>query len=84
MYYGLTATALETSRPRISVALNDLAPGMMLRSNIETKEGTLILAAGHQLSEMTLEKIQNFERVSGIREPIFVEAPEPAALQPGG
>jgi hypothetical protein len=59
----------------------DLAPGMVLRSSIETKEGTLILSAGHHLSEMTLEKIQNFDRLSGLKEPIFVEAPEPSVLQ---
>jgi len=75
-YYGITAAARETGRPSISVEFRNLAPGMVLRSNIETKDGTLILAAGHPLSEMTLEKIQNFERISGIKEPIFVEAPE--------
>jgi response regulator RpfG family c-di-GMP phosphodiesterase len=78
-YYGIIAAARETGRSSISVALPDLAPGMVLHSNIETKDGVLILSAGHQLSEMTLEKIQNFDRVSGVKEPIFVEAPEPAA-----
>ena len=75
-YYGITAAARETGRPSISVEFRNLAPGMVLRSNVETKDGTLILAAGHPLSQMTLEKIQNFERISGIKEPIFVEAPE--------
>jgi hypothetical protein len=64
------------------VEFQNLAPGMVLRSNIETKDGTLILSAGHALSEMTLEKIQNFERISGIKEPIFVEAPEEIGLSP--
>jgi response regulator RpfG family c-di-GMP phosphodiesterase len=76
-YYGIIAATRETGRSSISVALPDLAPGMVLHSNIETKDGVLILSAGHQLSEMTLEKIRNFDRVSGIKEPIFVEAPEP-------
>lgn len=83
-YYGITAAARENARPSISVALLDLAPGMVLRSNIATKDGTLILSAGHQLSEMTLEKIQNFDRITGLKTPIFAEAPEPAALQPTG
>ena len=74
-YYGITTTERETARPSISVALLDLTPGMVLRSNIETQEGTLILSSGHQLNEMTLEKIQNFNRLSGVKEPIFVEAP---------
>jgi len=49
---------------------------MVLRSNIETKKGTLILCAGHHLTEMTLEKIKNFALISGLKEPLFVEAPE--------
>jgi len=81
-YYGITAAARETARPTISVEFSNLAPGMVLRSNIETKDGTLILAAGHALSDMTVEKILNFERISGIKEPIFVEAPEAAGLPP--
>ena len=60
-------------------AISWLAPGMVLRSNIETKDGLLILCAGHHISEMTLEKIRNFESVYGIKEPLFVEAPESAA-----
>ena len=75
-YYGITAKSRESAHSSISVEFSNLSPGMVLRSNIETKDGTLILSAGHALSEMTLEKIQNFERISGIKEPIFVEAPE--------
>lgn len=78
MYYGIASATPESERPCISVALADLAPGMVLHSNIETKDGVLILSAGHQLNEMTVEKIQNFNRVSGIKEPVFVKAPEPA------
>jgi response regulator RpfG family c-di-GMP phosphodiesterase len=74
-FYGLAAAARE-ARPSISVNLNDLAPGMVLQSEILTKDGLLIITAGHHITEMTLEKIKNFGRLSGIKEPIFVEAPE--------
>ncbi len=79
-YYGVTAAGDDTPHPSISVDILDLAPGMVLRSNIETCDGMLILSTGHQLTEMTLEKIQNFNRLSGIKQPIFVEAPEPAVI----
>jgi response regulator RpfG family c-di-GMP phosphodiesterase len=78
-YYGLAHAARDTARPSISISIRDLAPGMVLHSNIETKDGTLILCSGHHLTEMTLEKINNFALVSGIKEPLFVEGPEPAA-----
>jgi hypothetical protein len=81
-YYGIAAATRETGRSSISVEFRNLAPGMVLRSNIETKDGTLILKAGNALSEMILEKIQNFERISGIKEPIFVEAPDTMETSP--
>ncbi len=68
------AAVSDPSRPSVSVSPKDLKVGMVLRSNVETKDGILILSAGHRLNEMTLEKIQNFEHVSGVNEPIFVEA----------
>jgi len=75
-YYGVSS-ASETKPASISINVFDLAPGMVLRSDITTKEGTLILSAGHQLSGITLQKIRNFDRLAGIKEPIFVEAPQP-------
>lgn len=78
-YYGLAAASRD-ERHTISIALADLAPGMVLRSNVETRDGTLILSSGHQLTEMTLEKIKNFDLISGIREPLLVEAPAPVGV----
>jgi hypothetical protein len=83
-YYGVEVAKRDNAESSISIAIADLAPGMELHSNIETKEGILILSAGHHLSEMTLEKIRNFDLLSGIKEPIFVVAPESAALQSSG
>jgi hypothetical protein len=33
---------------------------------------------------MTLEKIRNFDRVSGLKEPLFVEGPELTPAPPAG
>jgi response regulator RpfG family c-di-GMP phosphodiesterase len=83
-YYGVGKAASDAARPSISISVNELVPGMVLRSNIESRDGTLILPAGHHITEMTLEKIKNFDRVSGIKEPLFVEGPEPTASEPAG
>jgi response regulator RpfG family c-di-GMP phosphodiesterase len=69
---GSAAVAFKHGARSISVSVKDLAPGMILHSNIITKDGVMIIAAGHEINEMTLEKIQNFESLSGIRGPIFV------------
>ena len=41
--------------------------------NLLTKNGTRVLSSGHQISPMSLQKIQNSDPLSGIQEPIFVE-----------
>jgi response regulator RpfG family c-di-GMP phosphodiesterase len=80
-YYGMAVASRDGERPTISISLLDLARGMVLRSNVETKEGTLILCAGHQLTDMTLEKIKNFALISGIKEPLLVESPGAAPAE---
>jgi response regulator RpfG family c-di-GMP phosphodiesterase len=63
----------ETARPMISVTVKDLAVDMLLCSDVLTRRGTLVLSSGHHLNQASLEKIQNFDQMSGIQEPIFVE-----------
>ncbi len=75
-FYGMGATARAAAGPSLSISICDLSPGMVLHANVETKEGTVILYAGHYLTEMTLEKIKNFDRIAGLKEPLLVEAPE--------
>jgi response regulator RpfG family c-di-GMP phosphodiesterase len=70
---------IKAAKVSAKVAAKDLVEGMLLRSNVETKDGVLILRAGHQITGMTLEKIQNFASVFGIKEPIMVESVETPA-----
>lgn len=65
-----TGDGLET----VLIGVNDLTVGMILHTDILTKDGMLILSAGHHISPMVLEKIQNFNLISGIQEPIYVKA----------
>jgi response regulator RpfG family c-di-GMP phosphodiesterase len=73
-YYGAGKTIRDAGRSSISISVNNLVSGMVLHSNIETRDGTPILRAGHHITDMTLEKIKNFESVYGIKEPLFIEA----------
>jgi response regulator RpfG family c-di-GMP phosphodiesterase len=66
-------TEPDTTKPNVAVAVGDLTVGMVLYSDLRTKDGTMVLASGHQISQMSLNKIQNFDQLSGIQEPIFVE-----------
>jgi response regulator RpfG family c-di-GMP phosphodiesterase len=67
------AESQTASAAQIVVTMSDLAVGMVLASDVVTKDGTLVLAAGHAITEMSLEKLQNFDQVSGIKTPICVQ-----------
>ena len=62
----------ETSTQEIR--MKELRIGQVLRSNIETRGGMMIAAAGTIVSQMVMEKLRNFDALSGIREPIRVAA----------
>ena len=72
--HGKTVAKAETQS--VAVTVKDLNAGMVLYSNVLTKDGVLIITAGHEINEMTLQKIHNFESASGIREPIYVINPQ--------
>ena len=52
--------------------VRDLRAGLHVLSDIETNDGALLLPADNVLSASILEKIKNFHRLGGIREPIIV------------
>ena len=70
--FGLIGGKLESSLQTIYIEANNLAVGMLLSSDVYTNDGTLILSAGHNISQMILVRIRNFRLLYGIREPIFV------------
>jgi response regulator RpfG family c-di-GMP phosphodiesterase len=74
--HGMTPEMAHATRPVVSLTMMELRTGMLLRSNIESSDGTLLLAAGRTINAMGLQRITNFSHIFGIREPIFVEAVE--------
>lgn len=57
-----------------SITLKELRIGQTLTSNVETNDGVLIVCARTKVSQMTLEKLRNFDQIQGIRQPIHVES----------
>ena len=53
--------------------IRDLRVGAVLAQDVETSEGMLIVPQGTKLSPILLEKLRNFARSTGLREPVFVE-----------
>jgi response regulator RpfG family c-di-GMP phosphodiesterase len=59
--------------PRVAhIAAKHLRVGHYLHSAIETKDGLLLLNPGQTITPATLEKINNFMLLVGIKEPIMV------------
>jgi hypothetical protein len=56
----------------VPTTVNDLRPGQLLVSNIETSDGVLVLRDGQVISPKLIHKLRNFAFTSGIREPFYV------------
>jgi len=56
-----------------AVSLKELTIGDVLSSNVQTSDGVLIVCAGTRVTQMTLEKLRNFNQIQGIREPLHVQ-----------
>jgi hypothetical protein len=71
VYLPQATSAKSSGRP---VGFKDLQPGHILISDVETSDGMMIVTAGNKISPLLLQKLRNFAAVSGIKEPIYVEA----------
>jgi len=65
--------AKSVERTVCSVAARDLKVGQILLSDVLMGNGALLIKAGNWISETLLERVKNFAKLHGIREPIQVE-----------
>ena len=64
----------EEARP---IPLASLREGHMLAQGIFTADGLLVVPEGTVLRASHMEKMRNFQRISGLSEPIWVIGPDP-------
>lgn len=55
------------------ITSSQLFLGQTLLSNVETREGVLLLTAGSVITEALLERLRNYAKFVGIKEPIRVD-----------
>lgn len=60
----------------LAVKVNDLCPGHVLHSVIETVDGQLLYFVGQVLSQANLERVKNYDKLRKIKEPIYVKNPD--------
>ena len=59
------------------LSAQQLLPGMILEDDVNTEEGSLtVISKGTTLTVTLVERVRNFSRTRGIREPIQVRAPQ--------
>jgi FixJ family two-component response regulator len=57
------------------VAIEELEPGDQLSAAVTRHDGTVLVAAGTELSYLLIERIRNFSTAVGVKEPITVLRP---------
>ncbi len=68
-----TARAKNTAAIIKSLPIAKLRAGQILRSDIKTIEGQLLVAAGNTITAAMLERLSNFLRITSLDEPVQVE-----------
>jgi len=69
--------ARPTPTPALQINLHELRIGHVLLAGIDTVDGLLVVPEGTVIGLAHLQKLRNFARLSGIREPLLVRG-EPA------
>jgi response regulator RpfG family c-di-GMP phosphodiesterase len=57
-----------------AVSLSDLRVGHILAEKVVSNDGVVIAGPGTEVTQMVLQKLHNFAQLSGIKEPILIEA----------
>jgi response regulator RpfG family c-di-GMP phosphodiesterase len=60
---------------------SQLSPGVILETDVVTEDGSLtVISKGTTLTMTLVERVQNFARTRGVREPIQVRAPQSSCM----
>jgi response regulator RpfG family c-di-GMP phosphodiesterase len=54
------------------LAVSALRPGLVFVDDVRTRDGGLLIARGHEITQNLLERIRNFAKNVGVREPLKV------------
>jgi response regulator RpfG family c-di-GMP phosphodiesterase len=64
----------QVAKPPLPVTFAGLRVGHDLVSDVQTRDGTLIISKGNRITPALIHRLRNFSALSGIKEPIYVEA----------
>lgn len=68
-----SAPAVGRTSATATVSLKDLICSHVLAGDIQTLDSRVVVTAGQQLTEVLLERVNNYAALAGIKEPILIE-----------
>lgn len=72
------AQSLSSTLPVLSLPIAQLKSGQIVVSDILTKEGLLLVAAGNRLTGMMLKRLHNYAEIGDVEDSILVQDPTAA------
>ncbi|GAA4428734.1 HD domain-containing phosphohydrolase [Acidovorax lacteus] len=81
VFLHITQQAKPTQRPLVPTDTESLVPGMVLGKDLVSKEGVLLLSAGHVLSAEMIHRIRRYEKTEGLQIVLDIRLPEPNAAR---
>jgi response regulator RpfG family c-di-GMP phosphodiesterase len=72
--FDLCVNPVAASSASQAITWKELRVGHRLLSNVQTRDGMLIVPSGTEVSQAVMGKLRNFAELSGIQEPIVVGA----------
>jgi response regulator RpfG family c-di-GMP phosphodiesterase len=70
----LPNTPTVAALPPRALTFAELHPGLTLASDICTTDNIMVISSGTKLTPFVMERLRNFASLSGLKEPIYVEA----------
>jgi len=74
-FQDFLANAVSSDRPVRSLYVKELVVDQVVVSDIVTEEGVVLIGAGNQLTPMVLERLQNYDALGEVKQPVLVQDP---------
>lgn len=78
-FSNFLANAVSGNAPVRALYVKDLSVDQVVVSDIITPEGLVLVGAGNRLTPMVLQRLQNYDELGEVKQPVLVQDPVPAA-----
>lgn len=64
---------ISAEKPVLTLQVHELQPGQILVSDVKTTSDILLVSAGNRLSEIMINRLNNYSNFDTIKEPVYVQ-----------